>query len=351
MKLAVLGAIATFIGLVLVELWLRRWVGLGTPLLYQADPHIGYVLAPNQHVRRFGNHVLINQFSMRSGAIAVERPANTLRVLLLGDSVANGGTWTNQPDIVSERMQRMLQPLIQQDLDLSLNSSLDLSLDPCLEQPLDQLSEQRFPAIALTQLRQVEVLNASASSWGPRNQLAYLKQFGSFGAQVIVLLINTDDLFAAMPTSAPVGRDRPYPNRRPRSALTDAVNLGLARFYPSHSTQPAPVPERDPVGANLAAIEQMGAIAQQSDAAFMVAMTPLQRELKQPRDYELQTRHRLDEFLQQCHISYLDFLPLFREAANPIDLFRDHIHLSLEGTRLVSQALGAAVWDWKQRQR
>ncbi len=345
MKLAVLGAIATFIGLVLAELWLRRWVGLGTPLLYQADPHIGYLLAPNQQVQRFGNHVLINQFSMRSGAIAAGRPANTLRVLLLGDSVANGGTWTNQPDIVSERMQRILQSLIQQ--------GLDLCLDPYLKKHPGQALAQRFPTPAsdLTQFRQVEVLNASTSSWGPRNQLAYLKQFGSFGAQVIVLLINTDDLFAAVPTSAPVGRDRHYPNRRPRSALTDAVNLGLARFYPFHSTQPAPVPERDPVGANLAAIEQMGAIAQQSDAAFMLAMTPLQREIKQPRDYELQTRQRLDEFLQQRHIPYLDFLPLFRETVNPSDLFRDHIHLSLEGTRLVSQVLSAAVWDWRLRQR
>ena len=91
MEVMVWGAIASLLVLVLVELGLRWRFGLGTPVLYCADPQIGYLLAPNQQVRRFGNHVLINQFSMRSGAIAAVRPENMLRVLLLGDSIANGG--------------------------------------------------------------------------------------------------------------------------------------------------------------------------------------------------------------------------------------------------------------------
>ena len=319
MEVMVWGAIASLLVLVLVELGLRWRFGLGTPVLYCADPQIGYLLAPNQQVRRFGNHVLINQFSMRSGAIAAVRPENMLRVLLLGDSIANGGSWTNQPDIISEQMQRLLQPL-----------------NPLSDQPLHK---------AWTQ---AEVLNASASSWGPRNQLAYLKQFGSFEAQVLILLINTDDLFAAVPTSAPVGRDRHYPSRRPRSALTEALGLVCTKLYPPPAA-PTPNPERDPVGANLAAIAQMGAIAQHSGADFILAMTPLQREIIQPRDYELQTRQRLDRFVQQQQMPYLDFLPLFRDAASPTALFRDHIHLSPDGTQLVSGALTAAVCSGRQQ--
>ncbi len=317
MELMVWGAIASL--LVLVELGLRWRFGLGTPVLYCADPQIGYLLAPNQRVRRFGNRVLINQFSMRSGAIAAVRPATILRVLLLGDSIANGGSWTNQPDIISEQMQRLLQPL-----NLLTN------------QP------RHIP------WTQVEVLNASAPSWGPRNQLAYLKQFGSFEAQVMILLINTDDLFAAVPTSAPVGRDRHYPSRRPRSALTEALSLVCTTLYPPPAV-PTPEPERDPVGANLAAIAQIGAIAQHSGACFILAMTPLQREIIQPRDYELQTRQRLDRFVQQQQMPYLDFLPLFRDAPTPATLFRDHIHLSPGGTQFVSEALAAAVQTWRQQ--
>lgn len=306
-------AIASLSGLVLVELGLRWRFGLGTPVLYCADPQIGYVLAPNQRLRRFGNQIVVNQFSMRSAAIAPLRPAHRLRVLLLGDSVANGGSWTDQPDIISEQMQRLIQA-----------------------QPLG-------PCFTLSSLSAVEVLNASAASWGPRNQLAYLNQFGSFEAQLIVLLINTDDLFAPAPTSAPVGRDRQYPNRRPYFALSDALGLAWAKFYPPKPV--AAAPDRDPVGANLAAIEQMGAIAHKSDAVLLLAMTPLRRELSQPRDYELQTRQRLDEFVQRQQLPYLDFLPLFRAAPHPIALFRDHIHLSPAGNQLVSQELAQMVWQ------
>lgn len=309
-------AIASLSGLVLVELGLRWRFGLGTPVLYCADPQIGYVLAPNQRLRRFGNQIVVNQFSMRSEAIASLRPANTLRVLLIGDSVANGGSWTDQPDIISEQMQRLIQA-----------------------QPLGPFF------FILSSLSAVEVLNASAASWGPRNQLAYLQQFGSFEAQLIVLLINTDDLFAAAPTAVPVGRDRQYPNRRPYFALSDALGLAWAKFYPPKPA--ASVPDRDPVGANLAAIEQMGAIAYKSDAELLLAMTPLRRELSQPRDYELQTRQRLDEFVQRQQLSYLDFLPLFRAAPHPIGLFRDHIHLSPAGNQLVSQELAQMVWKWR----
>ena len=159
-----------------LELGLRLILGLGNPLVYVADDQIGYLLAPNQQTRRFGNRIAINQYSMRSQPIA-DRPAeDTSRILLLGDSVANGGWWTDQKDTISE--------MLSQDWRSTPQSSA------------------------------IEVLNASANSWGPRNELAYLQRFGSFGAQAIVVLINTDDLFAKAPSPWGVGRDRSYPNRK-----------------------------------------------------------------------------------------------------------------------------------------
>ncbi|RKH82604.1 SGNH/GDSL hydrolase family protein, partial [Corallococcus praedator] len=92
---AIAWAAGTIAALVAIELSLRS-VGLGNPLLYVADPQIGYLLAPNQTLRRFGKRIQINSFSMRSPEIAAIRPPGTLRILLLGDSIANGGTWTDQ---------------------------------------------------------------------------------------------------------------------------------------------------------------------------------------------------------------------------------------------------------------
>ena len=84
-----------------IEVLLRVLLGFGNPLIYIADAECGYLLAPNQKVRRLGNRIEINEYSMRSPAIAPSAPPETLRVLLLGDSVANGGLWTHQTDTIS----------------------------------------------------------------------------------------------------------------------------------------------------------------------------------------------------------------------------------------------------------
>lgn len=86
--------------------------------------------------------------------------------MLLGDSIPNGGWWRDQANTISS--------LIRDALSTEINHIFIY----------------------------IEVLNASANSWGPRTELAYLQHFGDFHSQVVVLLINTtDDLFATAPNS------------------------------------------------------------------------------------------------------------------------------------------------------
>ncbi|MGB5913688.1 MAG: SGNH/GDSL hydrolase family protein, partial [Phormidesmis sp.] len=92
---------ALLVILLLAELVLRFGFGFGRPPLYVADDTMGYRLAPNQKVKRLGNRIWINQYSMRAGAIAPTPDPNTLRLFLLGDSLANGNWWTDQDDILS----------------------------------------------------------------------------------------------------------------------------------------------------------------------------------------------------------------------------------------------------------
>ncbi len=287
----------------LLELGLRI-LGFGNPLIYIADPQIGYLLAPNQQTRRFGKHIAINQYSMRSPNITATRPQETLRVLLLGDSIVNGGWWTDQSQTISALLQQQLQ-------------------------------SQSLP------YRQIEVLNASASSWAPRNQLAYLQRFGSFEAQMIVLVINTDDLFAAAPTSVVVGRDRNYPERKPV--------LGLIEVLQRYLLKPKPIPELaavqaeagDRVGANLAAIQQIQQFTEKQNAKFTLLMTPLLREVEPlgSRDYEQKARQRLQAFAQTNRIPLIDCLPLFNSLKQPETIYRDHIHLNPIGNQRVSTLL------------
>ncbi|MBD2255968.1 SGNH/GDSL hydrolase family protein [Pseudanabaena sp. FACHB-2040] len=300
------GLLILVAGLVLVglaEVFLRWRYGLGSPPLYVADTRMGYRLAPGQRIRRFGNRIEVNAFSMRGGAIHPQRPDNTLRVLMLGDSIINGGWWTDQADLISQLVQTQLRQVLG------------------------------------GQFAQVEVLNASANSWGPRHELGYVARFGLFESQVVLVVLNTDDLFAIAPTSIQVGRDRSYPRRRPPLALVEA----LTRLQ-----KPRPLPELeilqqqggDRVGSNLEALRQINLRAAESHSRLLLAMTPLRRELEEgPRDYEVIARQRLLTFTQAEQVPYLDFLPLFQQSSSFADLYRDHIHLSTQGNQLVSQHL------------
>lgn len=285
----------------LLEAILRIVFGFGNPLIYKADAEIGYLLAPNQQTRRFSNFIAVNQYSMRSAPITPQRPPETTRIMLIGDSIANGSWWTDQKETIAA--------LITKNLGQNLTGS-------------------------------VQVLNASANSWGPRNQLAYLRRFGTFESQVIVLLMNTDDLFALAPSSAVVGREINYPARRPALALIELYDRYFKRYPPL-----SPVQEGgDRVGNNLTALAQIQALAQANQARLIIAITPLIREAqKQGRDYELKARQRLADFTSNQQIFYLDFLPIFQAHPNPDSLYRDNIHLSGDGNDLITQKLTEAI--------
>ncbi|MFQ3618699.1 MAG: SGNH/GDSL hydrolase family protein [Cyanobacteriota bacterium] len=291
--------------LLLLELGLRA-LGLGNPPLYVADPEAGYRLRPNQRLRRWGKRMVINQHSLRN---AGKMPQAGWRVLLLGDSIVHGGTWTDQSQTISEQVRQFLTP--------------------------------RLGGAGM-------VLNAAAPSWGPQNQWGYLQQFGTFEAQVVVLLLNTDDLFAPPPTDWPVGRDRQYPRYRPPLALWEALSLLMSRPAQRPTTRP---PSGDPVADNLLTIEQMRQFVM-PQAQFLVALSPLRRELKQPgpRDYERVARQRLRELLQRGGVPFLDLLPRWNALRNPEALYRDGIHPSPAGNAQISQAIAEFILHHAQRQ-
>lgn len=289
---------ATIVSLfLLIEGGLRLIFSLHNPLIYLPDQEIGYLLAPNQQVRRLGKQLKINQYSMRSDNFEEKPPTDTLRILLLGDSIANGAWWTDQKQTISALIENQIG-------------------------------------------NQTQVLNASANSWGPRNQLAYLQRFGIFKSQLVILLLNTDDLFATAPTSLPVGNHPNYPASKPPLALTKLITR---IFFPPQPLQ-LPKEEGDLIKFNLEAIKAIKTFLTKEKAHIILAITPKLSELnQQQRDYEKRGRERLKELTVSEKIPYIDFLPIFQKTAQPELLYRDHIHPSPLGNRLVSETLSQSV--------
>ncbi|MDH6085755.1 SGNH/GDSL hydrolase family protein [Umezakia ovalisporum] len=305
MKLALIIILATLGLCVIVEVTLRSLFGFGNPLIYIADQQIGYLLAPNQRTRRFGNRIEINQYSMRSGPIQTIPPPSTLRVLIIGDSIANGGWWTDQENTISSLMTRSLKLL------------------------------------NISNYSEIEVLNASANSWSPRNELAYLQKYGNFKAQIVILLINTDDLFGTAPTSLPVGRHGNYPDKKPVLALAEVWQRYIIKLRTIPEIKAVQKERGDMVGINLEAISQIQALSHENNSQFLLVMTPLLREIGEPgpRNYEIKTRQRLIDFTKTQQITYIDCLPLLNAHPQPKTLYQDHIHLNLEGNQFVTQVI------------
>ncbi|MEO1623003.1 MAG: SGNH/GDSL hydrolase family protein [Cyanobacteria bacterium J06632_3] len=298
---------ACFLAVLLLETILRFGFGFGRPPLYVADDTMGYRLAPNQNVRRLGNRIFINEYSMRAGAISPKPMPQTLRLFLLGDSLANGNWWTDQDDILSNRIAASLQSVL---------------VEP---------------------YTQVESLNASANSWGPRNELAYLQRYGTFEATVLVLLLNTDDLFGTQPTDLQVGRDRSYPSQNFPFALAEIVYRLTYKNQPIPGLKAIQEEGGDRVGKNLAAIDAIHHQTITEGGKFLLVLSPLKRELPGPRDYELVARTRLQDWANENKVRYVDFLPIFTQNSNATALYRDHIHLSPDGNDLVSRVIAEEV--------
>ena len=221
-----------------IELGLRL-LGFGNPALLQTDANAGYIFAPNQVVYRFGNRLEYNQFSQRSEQIDSAKPEGTLRILMIGDSVLNGSNTTDQKETISE------------------------------------LFEARLLGIK----KQVEVLNASAGSWGIGNQLGYIRKFGTFESDAVILQIGTHDLLQP-PSIIPGVRNHPLMlNRKPLLAIQEVfqryVMPQLSSVFVSNSPEAAgvPVSESQLFMENMQRFEQIVALVQAKNIPLFVLYT------------------------------------------------------------------------------
>ncbi|TDE17465.1 hypothetical protein [Dyadobacter psychrotolerans] len=161
------------------ELMLRFGFGFCNAPLYINDPDFEYIYAPNQEVTRFGHLVRTNSLSMRSDEVS---SSDTTVILLVGDSVINGGSLTDHDSIGSTML------------------------------------EKRF---LKTFGRKIRILNISAGSWGPDNIAAYLKKYGLFKAKLICLVTSSHDAHDIMSGDSPVGKDPTMPDKQYKVALVE----------------------------------------------------------------------------------------------------------------------------------
>ncbi len=289
------------------EIFARYHLGLGTPALSIVHPTIEYMYKPNQDVYRFGNQIIINEYGMRTAPFPLEKTPNELRVMIFGDSVLNGGNLTDHANLATT----------------------------ILQGDLNQVGKKAI------------VGNISAGSWGPGNWLAYAKEYGFFGADVVVLVISSHD-YADNPSFKDINENT-HPTKSPISALTEGIRRYLPRYLPRFKTEKV-VSESDKL------LEQ---VKQADEAAVLKGLNDLKNFLQLAIDNStnvLVLQHwekeelergvpnpgnqRIKELSESMEIPTISLAPYFRRSIEQGDNpYRDNIHPNDIGQKLIADAI------------
>jgi hypothetical protein len=295
--LAVLAAVV-----VAAELMARGALGLGDPPLWQADPEIEYLPQPSRSYRRFGNRVTYNAWSMRSREFPRTRSdPREARVLVVGDSIVNGGAAVDQDALATALLEQRL--------------AADLG-------------------------RPVVVGNVACESWGPPNYLAYLRRYGFFDADVVVIVVNSAD-YADAPTFEPLPRWRPQ--RKPLLALQEVADKYLPRYLRRLGRraggQAPPAPEA--IESCLEALRGLVELGRSAGAEVLLAQHLTRREL----DGGPHPGHgQIMRVAREAGIEPHQLGPAFAAAiAGGVDPFLDGEHPNTGGQRILFEQLLPAV--------
>ncbi len=295
--------------LVAFEVLLRLLFGLGNPVLSQADTYTGYRFQPNQTLLRFGKRIEYNQYSQRSEPINLQKPEGTLRILMVGDSVLNGGNPIDQKHILTEQ----------------LEAKLKASGQP------------------------TEVLNASAGSWGIGNHLGYLKEFGIFNSDAVILQIGTHDLTQPTSTSERVGHDPNYPVHS-LSAIQEAFtryiiprfleNVNLNPFSNQEIPQISPAQENQQFQKNMKLFKAAVKLVRDKNRPIYILFTPNRYDLI-PKPATPPYKPEFMQIIKSLQISVFDTYEVWSKLPTNVveTYFRDEVHLSQAGYKVAANLI------------
>jgi hypothetical protein len=169
--------------LLILELFLRTFSGLGHPPLYELSPLYGYRLKPNQVIESkggmgllYGARLTTNNLGLRAADQWNSNPAG--KILFLGDSVTYGGQYVGDSQLFSS------------------------------------LAGHRLPGW--------KIGNGGVNAWGVENIVGLVKDYGFIPAKIVVTCLIEGDFYRGLTRASSM----PLWTERPEFALEDlAMNF------------------------------------------------------------------------------------------------------------------------------
>ena len=284
-KLFTIGFLSIFIFSVSIEIIAKYILGLGNPPLLIQHKSIEYEFAPNQDIKRFHRHIKINSMGMRSEELS-QNP-NKKRILVYGDSVIWGGTITDQQDLSTEILRKLL----------------------------------------IKNNHNYEIGNISAGSWGPGNWLAHVTERGIYGADVVILVISSHD-WIDNPTYQSIKNNIYMPTKQPNFASEELIKRYIFPkikkiLQPRNNSKNIPISTENNKG-----LEDLGKfinLVREKGAEIVVVQFWDREEFKNNKPKE--GNKFIKKVLKDNKVKTIDSINEFRKCSkNSRDLFIDILH-------------------------
>jgi hypothetical protein len=289
--------------LLLLEILLRSIIGLGSPVLYVADPDFGYFPKENQHLHRFFVDIETNSFGMRSRFVPEAKTDGEYRILFVGDSVPFGTTYVGQKDIFVERIATHFDGL---------------------------------------HTKPISVMNASSPGWAPSNELGFLKSRGTYHADMVVLVYNTKDLVQPF---VPYIESPLVPLKNPATAVGELWSrYVLPRLFPARAVvDPGSIgadgqPSQEGESRVLETIEMTRQYVVSQGAIFVILFSPaVTADVRRYQSEWSRALLQLKSWAARQGVPVLDMTDMMA-AHQPEEIYFDGIHLRAAGNRIIADA-------------
>ncbi len=275
-----------------------RVAGYGDPVLYVEGDLVGYMPAPNQTVERGSKDVHINAFGMRAPDYAREKPAGVFRVLMLGDSTLYGGSYIDQEELYARLLEKQMKA--------------------------------QMPG------RTVEVMSMGVNGWGPLHELGYVRRFGNFGADLVVVCLPYGDVWRPLSGLA----DKPYlPASYPPTFALEEVAYHLLWRYRARARGKPSLALRDERSAKgVGAYVEMAALLRSLGSEVRIEVLPSRRALEKVPEREQLWVGRLTQALRGEGFEVGYAIEAMRRG--DASLYNDGVHLSIAGHAHYASYLG-----------
>ncbi len=301
--LLIFSLFCVILALFLCELLLRKFMGLGNPIMYDSSPIYGYrPLAEREYTRFGGARVKFNNLGLRTDYYWDKNKGN--KILFLGDSVTYGGSYIGNRELFSHLTGEFLE-------------------------------ESGLPGYLCG--------NAAVNAWGVENIAAFIHEYRFLPAATYVTIVPEDDFYRGLTRI----QGQPVFNREPRWALRELwyffcykQNNKRYSHWSGFADDSTKVLVVEKAVKNL---REMDDFLKERGYRHYIFISPMRDQVTggAPQDalvLDLLHKYALDPFYLADEIERFNLTGEQKEA-----LYHDFIHLDKEGHKLWAKIIAARL--------